>query len=227
MNYYIKYSLVTTCAISLATLLSFLLYLDDPYWSALTAFAIMGPNTGKNFTRGLERFIGTLLGAIIGLLLSTLIADSNTILFLLMVFTISIILLPFVQITQHPYAVLLGYVTCLLILSSSITSPNEVIKIAMLRTSEISLGVISVWFTSLIFKDEKFIATIKINNIINHHHVIRTCCAVILAFFLWLLSNYPGGLQGIVSVVVISTKIELEKAMKHAAQRRATSLKFC
>ncbi|MEI2386358.1 FUSC family protein [Breoghania sp. JC706] len=65
----LRFTLRTALAACLALLIAFLVGLEHPQWAAMTVFAAAQPTRGQVLEKGLFRFLGTLVGALAGLVL--------------------------------------------------------------------------------------------------------------------------------------------------------------
>ena len=65
----LRFTLRTAVAACLALVVAFLVGLEHPQWAAMTVFAAAQPTRGQVLEKGLFRFLGTLVGALAGLVL--------------------------------------------------------------------------------------------------------------------------------------------------------------
>ena len=118
-----QYGLRTAVAMALATLLATNFHMLAPYWAAISVIAIMNPYIGATYKKGIYRIIGTIMGAIIGLILANYSAN-NVIVLLFCAFAILFIGQYFTQTSKYAYAFLLGSVAALMVTVSIITGPR-------------------------------------------------------------------------------------------------------
>lgn len=129
----------TASSAVLALLAALLLQADDPWWAALTAFAIIDRNARATLSKSLDRVVGTVAGAVVGFLMSAVIADHLT-LSLLLGGTVAASLYAQERI-EHGYAALLFGVTVVLVVFGSLATPDQSLDLAVNRAIEICVGV--------------------------------------------------------------------------------------
>lgn len=220
------HALRTALGMVLATFIAAALHFSAPYWAAITVVAIMSPYASTSFNKGLQRLVGTVIGACIGLALAS-VTNQNIIMLLIVGFLIISIGQYFSNISRTRYAWILGTAAALLVFASMVGGAEIPFQVAIWRSSEIILGVLVVWIISAwVFPKnpesitqpaQAFFTWTKDPIIIKHS--IKTGLAMMLALYLWLLSAWPGGIQGIVSVLAISTNIYISEMQAYSWRR--------
>lgn len=139
------------CCVLLGLALSVaLLEVDDVYWVAISAFMVTRASAAETAHRALLRILGTVGGVVTGLLLAPLSADDPVLL------TVSMAVLGFVslfqaQISRNGYAWVFFGLTALLVLTTSLSTPQSVIPFASVRIVEIGLGAAAGSIVTLLF----------------------------------------------------------------------------
>nr|WP_304621877.1 FUSC family protein [Neoroseomonas alba] len=124
-----------------AVLVALLLGLEDPWWSAISAWVVAGPDRHAILTKAAQRVCGTALGLVVGLVLAALSTDQPALL-LLGLFCVGAVGSRARYVAGYPYAWLLGAVTATMVLVQSAATPAGLFDFAANRTAEIITGVI-------------------------------------------------------------------------------------
>ena len=131
------------CCVVAALGLSFACFeVEDAYWVAFTAFMITRASASETLWRGMLRCLGTLGGAVVGLLLAPFTANDAGLL-MASVAVIGFVAIFQFQVSRHSYAWMFFGMTALLVLSVTLAAPGTVIPFAALRVAEITLGVVT------------------------------------------------------------------------------------
>lgn len=89
-------ALRTALAAVTSLIIAFVCHLEKPYWSGMTVVLVANLYTGDILVKALMRILGTVIGALIGYLLSAFVVDSLLLYFCL---NFSLLLLLFIIIT--------------------------------------------------------------------------------------------------------------------------------
>lgn len=123
-----------------ATLIAFLLHLDNPWWAGITCIAIVQHDRAATLARSVDRVLGTAVGALIGYLAAAVVADH------LVFLTIAAGCTGFAiygqERAEHGYALLLGGMTVILIMFGTLAQPGAALDLAVYRGIEIAVGVV-------------------------------------------------------------------------------------
>ncbi|WP_241591947.1 FUSC family protein [Rosenbergiella epipactidis] len=159
--YRLRFACKTTCALLLALALSFILELDTPKWSMMTvaiiaaspAFASGGePMSGVLRFRGFLRLIGTAVGCIGGVLIMTFFSRVPLLLLLACCAWAGFFSWLFTVVKQEiSYAFGLAGYSVFIILVTAWQTPHDVLQIALYRFFEITLGLLCLIFSDLLF----------------------------------------------------------------------------
>ncbi|WP_241606885.1 FUSC family protein [Rosenbergiella australiborealis] len=159
--YRLRFACKTTCALLLALALSFILQLDTPKWSMMTvaiiaaspAFASGGePMSGVLRFRGFLRLIGTAVGCIGGVVIMILFSRSPVLLLLACCLWAGFFSWLFTIVKQEiSYAFGLAGYSVFIILITAWQTPDDVVQIALYRFFEITLGLLCLIFSDLLF----------------------------------------------------------------------------
>ncbi|MEX1118567.1 MAG: FUSC family protein [Terrimicrobiaceae bacterium] len=144
----IKYALAGT----LAFFVSLWLRLDVPTWSLLTAMVLMlAQYVGAVAEKSFLRLVGTVVGAVLGFLITGLLEQSPVI-FLLAIGTVVAISITMFGQSRAPYAFFLLALTVVVVASNGMADPAFSWQVALSRTEEVAVGVLSTMLvTSLIW----------------------------------------------------------------------------
>ncbi len=133
----------------LAYLGAYMLHLDMPEWAAISALIVSQSSVGASLSKGILRVTGTLIGALLTLVLVSLFADDPWVL-LFCIFACSF-LVPF-GIAMRPsqqYGWTIGGFLVVALLTVALNSPEKIFEMCVYRTMEISLGSIIAAICSL------------------------------------------------------------------------------
>lgn len=137
------FAIRTTFTSLLALYLALALQLEDPHWAAMTVWIVAQPTRGMALSKGYFRFLGTLAGAFMAILLIALF-DQAPVLFLGS-FAAWIALCTAVATLLRNFkaygAVLAGY-TCGIIALTVYDQPDRVFDVAVARVTCIALGIV-------------------------------------------------------------------------------------
>jgi uncharacterized membrane protein YccC len=130
-------------AVSLALLIAFYLQLDTPSWAGTSAVIVCQPIVGSSLLKGVFRMIGTVVGAVVAVLLTAVFPQDRAGFLLAMILWAS--LCSFVSTLLRnfaSYAAMLAGYTLIIIASTSVSAPEQVFEIAVSRASEICIGIV-------------------------------------------------------------------------------------
>ena len=186
--YRLRFACKTTCALLLALALSFILELDTPKWSMMTvaiiaaspAFASGGePMSGVLRFRGFLRLIGTAVGCVGGVLLMSLFSRAPILLLLACCAWAGFFSWLFTVVKQEiSYAFGLAGYSVFIILVTAWQTPHDVVQIALYRFFEITLGLLCLIFSDLLFLPRSVKHTIdqRIAELpLNCYHLLARC----------------------------------------------------
>jgi len=148
----VRFGVQTGCAGLLALTISLYLATPSPGWSVLTAMIlVLAKYLGGIAEKSAFRFLGTVVGAVIGTLLSGNLM-SNPVLLLGGTFVVVGYCTYKFGGTKVPYAYFLCALTTLVVVSDSLNDPDHSWKIALDRTIQVGVGIFSTMVvTSVIF----------------------------------------------------------------------------
>jgi uncharacterized membrane protein YccC len=132
--------LAAASAVVGAVLAALLLGLPDPWWAAISAWVLAGPDRHQMLVKAGQRVIGTVLGLVLGLLAAGLSRDQPALL-LLFLFCIGAGGTYARHMAGAPYAWLLGAITATMVVVQAAASPAGLFDFALNRTAEILTGV--------------------------------------------------------------------------------------
>ncbi len=138
----IAFSVRTHIAAMMALYIAFALQLESPLWAWLTAWIVAQPTPGMALSKGIYRFVGTLIGSTFGVVLIALFAQTPELFVLALAALVGGCTVVSCLLTNfRSYASALTAFTAAIIASDAINAPDQVFFIAMARTSCILLGI--------------------------------------------------------------------------------------
>ena len=119
-------------------------YLEDPFFSVITVLLIMGLYANHAVVKGLERFIGSLIGVALGILFSDLSFELPPIFFISLTISLFVCMYFFAE-NRFAYAAL----QCAIMIAVTMITAGELLKldlgIPIHRLIGIGVGVIVAW----------------------------------------------------------------------------------
>ncbi|MDQ6867192.1 MAG: FUSC family protein [Pseudomonadota bacterium] len=150
----ILYGARIAASASMALYVAFFLQLDEPSWAGLTAVILAQPVLGAALRKGMFRLIGTLAGAAAAVAIVILFPQSRVGFFLGLAFWGG--LCAYASTALRNFAAYGGFIaglTAAVVASDAIQAPDQVVSLAIIRASTITLGIIS---TTLVFSLTEF-----------------------------------------------------------------------
>jgi uncharacterized membrane protein YccC len=139
----LAFVLANTVAVMVALYIAFASDLDRPYWAMFTVFIVAKPITGAVRSKGAFRFLGTVVGAAMALLLVPPLVQAPILLCLAISVWVGVCLYLSLQ-DRRPrsYAFLLAGYTAAIVGLSVVNAPNTIFDTSVARVEEISLGLV-------------------------------------------------------------------------------------
>lgn len=217
-----KAALRTAITLVLTLLLAFKFHMKAPFWSGMTVIIVAHVYMGPMVKKALLRVLGTLLGAILGFWIAGMVANSFFT-YLLACFSVMAIAMYYYQTSGYAYAYLLGGITAFLVIAQLALDPEDAFFVAIWRSAEISLGVVMSLLGGIcLFPQREEPEKKSIGpepGFTMMQHCLQVGSSVTLATLLWLWSDWPGGLNGIVSSIVISIRKNISQMVNVSLQR--------
>jgi uncharacterized membrane protein YccC len=135
--------------VGIATMLN----LDDLSWVAFSGYMVMRGTVAETIPRGLMRIVGTIAGALAGLLLAPWAADSPSFLMASLFFVSWVGTFQSLA-TRYSYAWVFFGLTAGLVLTDALAAPSTVIHFAATRVAEITVGTCSCLVIASLFSVE-------------------------------------------------------------------------
>jgi uncharacterized membrane protein YccC len=139
---HIPFGLRLWVSVSLALLVAYWLQLDDAYWAGTSASVVAQPGLGASLRKGRYRAIGTILGALVIVLLTAVFPQSHPGLLAGLTLWGAICGL-FATILPNfaGYGAALAGYTAAVVFAKVATDPGNVFLVAVTRTAEIGIGI--------------------------------------------------------------------------------------
>jgi uncharacterized membrane protein YccC len=150
------FALRTWLASMLALYLAYSFQLDDPYWACLTVWTVAHPIPGMVLSKSLYRVIGTLIGAIFGVMLIALFAQAPELFVLGLALLVGGCTVAASLLTNfRVYGAALTAYTAGIIAAGAIAAPDQIFFIAMARASAILIGIACAVLVTAIFSPHR------------------------------------------------------------------------
>ncbi len=139
----LAFGLRVWASVSLALLLAYWLQLENPFWAGTSAGIVCQPSLGASLRKANFRLVGTLLGAVMVVVLMAAFPQSRAG-FLIMLAVWCGLCGAAATILQNfaSYAASLAGYTAVIIAADAIADPTSVFLLAVARASEIALGIV-------------------------------------------------------------------------------------
>ena len=139
----LAFVLANTIAVLVALYIAFASDLERPYWAMFTVFIVAKPITGAVRSKGAFRFLGTVAGAAMALLLVPPLVHAPVLLCLATSLWIGLCLYLSLQ-DRRPrsYAFLLAGYTAAIVGLAVVNAPNTIFDTSVARVEEISIGLV-------------------------------------------------------------------------------------
>lgn len=146
------FSLKTFASAMLALYIAFGLGLDRPYWAMATVFMVSQPLTGALRSKGVYRFLGTLVGATAAVVLVPNLVDAPVLLVAAISLWIGICLFfALLDRTPRSYVFMLAGYSAAIIGFPAVNAPQAIFATALIRVEEITLGIVCSTVIGIIF----------------------------------------------------------------------------
>jgi uncharacterized membrane protein YccC len=146
------FAIRTWLASLLALYMAFALQLDSPHWAWLTVWIVAQPRPGMMLSKSLYRVVGTVAGAIFGVILISLFAQTPELFVVALALLVAGCTVASGVLTNfRAYATVLAAYTAGIVASDAINSPDQVFFIAMARGSCVLIGIASAVLVTSIF----------------------------------------------------------------------------
>jgi uncharacterized membrane protein YccC len=137
------FGLRVATAVSLALFLAFYLQLETPSWAGTSACVVCQTVVGSSLLKGVFRMIGTMIGAVVALVLTGAFPENRAgFLFALLLWASGCSLVATLLRNFVSYAAVLAGFTPIIIAGTSIPAPDQIFDIAVNRASEICVGIV-------------------------------------------------------------------------------------
>lgn len=135
-------ALRTAIAALTALLISFKFHLQTPYWSGMTVVVVANLYTGSVIDKAMMRIIGTVAGALLGLYLVGIVANSFFLYLVCCFLIISVCVYCYHYSSSYGYAYLLAALCAFIVISQIALDPQNAFWVAIWRPVEIAIGVL-------------------------------------------------------------------------------------
>ena len=129
-------------AVTLAVLAALALHADDPWWAGISAFVVSKATFSVAVSRGVMRIAGSVVGAIIALVVLRLFVYQS-LPFCLSLFILSCMGMFGFVCSRFGYAWVVGTVTACLVMLMSLDQPAAAFNTAVNRVAEVAIGTIA------------------------------------------------------------------------------------
>lgn len=156
------FALRTTAASFIALYLALLIGLDDPKWAPMTVWIVAQGNRGMSISKGQWRFLGTLIGAGVGIAILTLFVRNPVLAMVVLAIWVGLCtsLSTGLRNFRSYGAVLAGY-SAAVVAMDSVGDPAHILNIALSRVAYIGLGILVEAVMALLFTSEDPLGTTR------------------------------------------------------------------
>ena len=145
------YAARSVIACMAALWLAFYLQLDSPYWAGMTVWMVAQPTPGMAMSRGYYRFVGSIAGSLMGLMLIAFFAQTPELFIVALALWVSGMTVAANLLRNfRAYGAVLAGFTAAIVALGSYTNPNHTFYIAFARGSATCIGIASITFIILL-----------------------------------------------------------------------------
>lgn len=139
----IKFAIKVSIAGALALYIAFCFDLNQPQWAAATAVIVAQPHSGMVISKGLARLVGTLIGTVMALILTSLFSQTPWLFIFALAVGLTICTAASTVIrSAWSYAFVLGGYTTAIIVLPDLFKPLSIFDYAIARCTEICIGIV-------------------------------------------------------------------------------------
>lgn len=228
--------IITALKMTLAGIAAFILMrltqLPQGFWAIVTVAAVIQADFSDTLQKGVMRSIGTIIGAVLGVLCAFLIPFSP--LLAILAFFICLIFSSYIAVQKsiYEYAAVVAGMTISIIIFFGVMGEN-IFVVSIDRTLEILIGVLVLFLINFIFSylikrwvpgwELPLAKSIKkpMKIIFNKHYLVaslRISLAAIATFLLWYFTRLPEGYWATISCLLIMEE-SLRDSMKRGGLR--------
>jgi len=149
----LHFTAVTFAAAMLALYLAMSIDLQQPYWAMMTVYIISQPMAAAVRSKAVYRLAGTLLGAVVAVILVPRLINTPLLLCLALALWVGTCLtVSLLDRSPRSYLMMLAGYTAVIIGFTGIAAPGDIFNLAVLRAQEIVIGILcatvihSLWF---------------------------------------------------------------------------------
>jgi uncharacterized membrane protein YccC len=132
----VRAATITTLAVVLAVLIGCAMHLQDVWWAAISAYVSANP---QSIARGLRRIVGTVVGALLAILLIEWLSN-DFVACCLVLFVVAFVGSIGFNVSRWSYAWLFVCVTFGMVLLSSLSNPISAVSLGLDRIIEVVAG---------------------------------------------------------------------------------------
>jgi uncharacterized membrane protein YccC len=194
----------------LATTLALLLQVQSPWWAAISGFMSLMSTGSGSMRRGLLRFTGTAVGALLGFVMARWLPYDH---FALYLFLGGITMLGVIamQVSPHGLAWLFMTITSSMVLLMSLDNPEQAAEVAYYRLFEVGVGVASAMIVANLMQDwhsEPAPTAPGWRHLLGAQwpavlHGVRSAIAVCAVLWVWIMIDLPEVAEMAITVAVV------------------------
>ncbi|MCM2394581.1 FUSC family protein [Rhizobium sp. S95] len=140
----LTYSAWVALTAFLAMVVAWSLGLNHPQWAAITVFVTIQPSRGQIIEKNVYRFVGTLSGSVVGLLLLTIANGNSAIISAgLAIWSAACLFVGTLQRSYRSYGTVLAGYSAIIVAMNNVGPPDMVKWVAMDRVAAIMVGIVA------------------------------------------------------------------------------------
>jgi uncharacterized membrane protein YccC len=223
----------TTVAVVLAVLIGCAMHLQEVWWAAISAY--VSTNT-QSIARGLRRILGTIVGALLAIMLIGWLSDDPVACCLALFIVTAVGIIGF-NVSRWGYAWLFVCITFGMVLLASLSSPGSAFSVGIDRIIEVTIGTCTAMVVSRVLIDPaptdapvRGWSDLLGSGLPTVVHAIRSGVTVALLPIAWSMFDLPGASQmAITLVAVLATPVmtDLHATHRHIIERGLHRLLGC
>ncbi|WP_180982408.1 FUSC family protein [Methylocella silvestris] len=206
-----RFCAASALSVGVATIVALAMHVDDVWWAAISAFMCSQASLPASLTKGVLRMIGTIVGALVALMLVSWLAYDWVACCLFLFMSTLIGTLGF-QLSAHAYAWLLGSITFNFIILLALSSPQNTFYFSIYRIMEVAIGVGSALLIAALFSPKDGGATLSAAGwagflddpqTMARLHALRAAFTVMLIPIVWSYAELPSLAQMAITISAV------------------------
>ncbi len=205
----------------IALFICFALHINNPFWAAISVFALSATSSTPILYKFWRRFVGTVVGAILAVIFVLLFANGGFFALILLI-CLSAVIFYFSKRLSENYLLLFIAVHLVFLGSAMIIDPSISYSLVEERILTNSIGsALITLFTLIVFQlngyKKPIIKPYQKSEAL--YYAINISLSTFFAILIWLAFNIPGGVINIAITIIVIAEINYDQILIKSANR--------